>query len=99
MSCLSLKMSLTIRNSSRISNVRNVISNISHIDSLIAAHYQMLPSHLIGTCLFSNGPFYNRCRVPSRPTLALSPSLSLCLSSTLPFCPLFRFDIKSLDLM
>ncbi len=56
---------------------------------------KMLPLHLIDTCLFSYSLFYNWCHVPSHPTLALSPSLSLRLYATFSFCPLFHFDIKS----
>jgi hypothetical protein len=54
----------------------------------------MLPSHFINICLFSNSPFYSQCHISPQPTLALSPSLFLCLSTILSSCPLFRFDIK-----
>ncbi len=53
----------------------------------------MLPLHLINTFLFSNGPFFDRCRILPQPTLALSPSLSQSLLY-LVLLPLFRFDIK-----
>ncbi len=56
--------------------------------------------HLIlsNTCVFSKSQFYDWRRIRCRPTLVLSPSLSLCLSAILSTCPLFRFDIKLIGL-
>ncbi len=56
------------------------------IPSVSISHYQ--------TCAFSNAQFYNRRHIRCSPTHALSPSISLCLSSILPSLPRFRSDIK-----
>jgi hypothetical protein len=49
--------------------------------------------HLIlsSTCVFSNGQFYDQCRICRCPILILS------LLVSPPSCPLFRLDIKLIE--
>ncbi len=86
-SCLLLKMSLTVRNSSRISTMRNVISDISHFANKLQSATKSCHPHFIHTGLFSDGLIYNQRCVPSHPTLTFSPSLALSLSVSPLLCP------------
>ncbi len=57
----------------------------------------MLTILFILTCVFSNSLFYNQCYIrclPNAHALSLALSLSLCLSTILPFAPFSISDIK-----